>query len=196
MEEEKMESAKEEKMEEINIWREIGELVVTLAIVVAAAVFIVTYVAQRTSVDGESMMDTLQNGDQLFVEKVTYRFSDPKRFDIIVFELKDDPKIHYIKRIIGLPGETVQIVDGYIYINGQLLEENYGKDDIIDKAGYAADPVVLGADEYFVLGDNRNNSTDSRNAIRVGKVKRSQIVGRAFIRVWPFKSFGLIKHGD
>lgn len=189
------EEKEEQRMESIHVGREILELIVSLAIVVVISLFIVTYITQRTVVDGASMNDTLQNGDQLFVDKVSYRFSEPKRFDIIVFELKDAPGTHYIKRIIGLPGETVQIVDGYIYINGELLEEHYGKDEVIDEARRAAEPITLGEDEYFVLGDNRNNSTDGRS-LSVGNVNRSQIVGRAFIRVWPLKSFGLIPHGE
>lgn len=199
LEDEKKQQESEEKeeqsMESIHVGREILELIVSLAIVVVVSLFIVTYITQRTVVDGDSMNDTLQNGDQLFVDKVSYRFSEPKRFDIIVFELKDAPGTHYIKRIIGLPGETVQIIDGYVYINGELLEEHYGKDEVIDEARRAAEPITLGEDEYFVLGDNRNNSTDGRS-LSVGNVNRSQIVGRAFIRIWPLKSFGLIPHGE
>lgn len=182
-------------MKEINILREIIELIVSIVVVVVISLFIVTYITQRTMVDGSSMNDTLQDGDQLFVDKISYRFLEPERYDIIVFELRDEPGVHYIKRIIGLPGETVQIIDGAVYIDGELLEGDvYGK-EVMQDARRAAEPIVLGEDEYFVLGDNRNNSTDSRTE-KVGNVKRSQFVGRAFIRVWPLKSFGLIRHGD
>ena len=153
---------------------------------------IITFVGQRTRVDGRSMENTLHNGDNLIVEKLSYRFSDPKRFDIIVFP-PTGKKEYYIKRIIGLPGETVQIdEDGNIYINGELLEENYGK-ETIQNPGRAAQPITLGDDEYFVMGDNRNNSKDSRSE-EVGNVKRSQIIGRAWLRIWPLNQFGLLKH--
>ena len=98
----------------------------------------------------------------------------------------------YIKRIIGLPGETVQIRDGEIYIDGAILEEDYGKETMLT-SGRAADQIQLGEDEYFVLGDNRNHSEDSRFD-DVGNIERSEIIGRAFIRIWPFERFGLLKH--
>ena len=99
---------------------------------------------------------------------------------------------YYIKRIIGLPGETVQIVDGVIYIDGEPLEENYGYEPIED-AKRASEPILLGEDEYFVMGDNRNDSSDSRDPA-VANVSRSQIIGRAFVRIWPLDRIGLIRH--
>lgn len=144
-------------------------------------------------VDGRSMNATLNDGDNLIVEKLSYRFGDPERFDIIVFPPQESPKEHYIKRIIGLPGETVQIdAEGKIYINGEVLEENYGL-ETIRNAGRAAEPITLGDDEYFVLGDNRNNSKDSRSDA-VGNVKRSSITGRAWLRIWPLSDIGFLKH--
>ncbi|MDE7031290.1 MAG: signal peptidase I, partial [Lachnospiraceae bacterium] len=99
----------------------------------------------------------------------------------------------YIKRIIGMPGETVQIDDsGAVYIDGELLEESYGR-EIIENPGRAADPILLGEDEYFVMGDNRNNSSDSRDP-SVGNIHRRDIIGRAFIRIWPSSKFGILKH--
>ncbi len=156
---------------------------------------VITFVGQRTMVDGASMEPTLYNGDNLIVDKISYHFRDPKRFDIIVFPPRYDEDVFYIKRIIGLPGETVQIDEaGNIYIDGEILEENYGKEIIMaDHVGIAAEPVVLGKDEYFVMGDNRNNSTDSRFP-GVGNVKRSEIVGRAWIRIWPFENIGVLRH--
>ena len=156
---------------------------------------VITFVGQRTEVDGASMEPTLYNGDNLIVDKISYRFKDPKRFDIIVFPPKYEQDVFYIKRIIGLPGETVQIDEsGNIYINGEILQENYGKEIIRqDKIGIAAEPVVLGKDEYFVMGDNRNNSTDSRSPL-VGNIKRSDIVGRAWVRIWPFSDIGVLRH--
>ena len=142
----------------------------------------------------QSTRTCLDDGDNLIVEKLSYRFSDPKRFDIIVFP-PTGKKEYYIKRIIGLPGETVQIDEnGNIYINGELLEENYGA-ETIQNPGRAAKPITLGDDEYFVMGDNRNNSKDSRSE-EVGNVKRSQIIGRAWLRIWPLNKFGLLKHSS
>ena len=109
---------------------------------------------------------TLSNNDNLIVDKISYRFKDPQRFDIIVFPFQYDENVYYIKRIIGLPGETVQIgTDGTIYIDGQVLEEGYGK-EVMLSPGRAGEPITLGEDEYFVLGDNRNNSSDSREVER------------------------------
>ena len=156
---------------------------------------VITFVGQRTEVDGSSMEPTLTNGDNLIVDKLSYRFRDPERFDIIVFPYKHKPKTYYIKRIIGLPGETVQIDEqGNIYINGEILSESYGREIIRpENVGLAAEPIELGEDEYFVMGDNRNNSTDSRFA-QVGNIKREDIIGRTWVRIWPFSSFGMLKH--
>jgi len=154
---------------------------------------LIHYVGQRTQVKGSSMEPTLSNADNLIVDKLSYRFSDPKRFDIIVFPYLYTPDTYYIKRIIGLPGETVQIDGaGNIYINGELLQENYGA-EVIDNPGLASDPITLGADEYFVLGDNRNHSEDSRFP-DVANIKKENIIGRAFVRLWPLTKFGLLKH--
>ena len=141
------------------------------------------------------MESTLNDGDNLIVDKITYRFKDPQRFDIIVFPFQYEENTFYIKRIIGLPGETVQIdLDGTIYIDGEALEENYGREIIKpENVGIAIKPIVLGEDEYFVMGDNRNNSSDSRDP-SVGNIHRRDIIGRAFIRIWPFSKFGILKH--
>lgn len=162
-------------------------------VVLILSFVIVNFVAQRTEVVGTSMNPTLENGDNLIVDKLSYWFNDPKRFDIIVFPYPKEPDKHYIKRVVGLPGETVQIIDGYVYINGEKLDESYGS-DVMNTAGIAQDPIVLGPDEYFVLGDNRNNSEDSRYAA-VGNIKRSDITGRAWLRIWPFDSIGFLNHG-
>lgn len=173
--------------------KEILSWIFYLLFVVALTYLIITFVGQRTMVDGRSMNATLQDGDNLIVEKLSYRFGDPERFDIIVFPPVSSPKEHYIKRIIGLPGETVQIdAEGTIYINGEVLEENYGL-ETIKNPGRAAQPITLGEDEYFVLGDNRNNSKDSRSDA-VGNVKRSTITGRAWLRIWPLSEIGFLKH--
>lgn len=174
------------------------EMISTLAYllgVLCLTWFVITFVGQRTKVDGSSMEPTLADEDNLIVDKITYRFSDPKRYDIIVFPFKLEENTYYIKRIIGLPGETVQIDEqGNIYINGEHLVESYGREVIApENVGIAIEPIVLGEDEYFVMGDNRNNSTDSRTEI-VGNIKGEDIVGRAWVRIWPLSKFGILKH--
>lgn len=176
-----------------SVLKEILSISIYLLLVFCAAYLIVTYVGQRTQVSGSSMETTLSDGDHLIVDKISYRFDDPERFDIIVFPFQYDTDTYYIKRIIGMPGETVQIDEsGNIYIEGELLEESYGR-EVIQNPGRADDPIMLGEDEYFVMGDNRNNSSDSRDP-SVGNIHRSDIIGRAFIRIWPLSEFGILKH--
>lgn len=177
------------------VLKEILSTGVYLLVVLLATYLLITYVVQRTEVNGASMEPTLHNQDNLFVDKISYRFSDPERFDVIVFPFQYQEETFYIKRIIGLPGETVQIDEnGVIYINGEVLKENFGKEVIKpDKIGLAAEPIVLGEDEYFVMGDNRNDSFDSRFA-QVGNISRDEIIGRAWLRIWPLKDFGFVKH--
>jgi len=170
-----------------------------LLVVLGLTYLLITFVGQRTEVEGASMEPTLYDGDNLIVDKLTYQFEDPQRFDIIVFPFQYQENPYYIKRIIGLPGETVRIDDaGNIYITDESgerrLEENYGKEIISpEHIGIAGEPIILGDDEYFVMGDNRNNSSDSRTEI-VGNIHRDNIVGRAWVRIWPFESFGVLKH--
>lgn len=167
--------------------------VLYIAIIIGLTFLIVTYVGQRTKVSGASMEATLQDEDNLLVDKISYRFRDPKRFEVIVFEHGTD---HYIKRIIGLPGETVQIIGNDIYINNELLEEDFSRDGEMGTAGVAANPITLGENEYFVLGDNRLHSHDSRAFSRVNgdMVTTDLIVGRAWVRIWPFETIGVITH--
>lgn len=177
------------------IMRELLNTAIYLLCVLGAVWLVITFVGQRTEVEGASMENTLHNGDNLIVDKLSYRFHDPERFDIIVFPFQFQDNTYYIKRIIGLPGETVQIMDdGSIYINGEKLEENYGMEVIKPETiGRAAEPIELGDDEYFVMGDNRNNSSDSRTDI-VGNIKRENIIGKAWLRIWPVSDFGVLQH--
>lgn len=153
----------------------------------------IRYVGQRTRVDGSSMENTLTNGDNLIVDKISYRFHEPERFDIIVFPYQYKEDTYFIKRIIGMPGETVQITDkGEILIDGEELVESYGR-EVIKDPGLASDPITLGEDEYFVMGDNRNYSKDSRFP-DVGNIKRADIIGKAWLRIYPFDKIGFIRH--
>ena len=176
-----------------SVLKEILSTSLYLLSVLIVTYLIITFVGQRTEVNGSSMESTLQHGDNLIVDKISYRFSDPKRFDIVVFPFQYEEDTYYIKRIIGLPGEIVQIdTDGVIYINGEVLHESYGL-EVIKDPGRAIEPITLGEDEYFVMGDNRNNSSDSR-ASDVGLIHRKDLIGRAWIRVWPLSQIGVIHH--
>ena len=174
------------------IMRELLNTAIYLLCVLGAVWLVITFVGQRTEVEGASMENTLHNGDNLIVDKLSYRFHDPERFDIIVFPFQFQDNTYYIKRIIGLPGETVQIMDdGSIYINGEKLEENYGMEVIKPETiGRAAEPIELGDDEYFVMGDNRNCSYDSRFWDNT-YVRFDEILGKAVFRYYP--GFKLIK---
>ncbi len=163
------------------------------AVLIFVCIYILpNFVIQRTIVDGSSMADTLMDGEHLYVEKLSYRFDALDRFDIIVFyPYGRESEEYYVKRIIGLPSETVQIIGSDIYINGKVLEENYGTEEIEDP-GRAANPIKLGDDEYFVMGDNRNISKDSRSE-EVGNVKKENIGGRVIFRVKPLSRFGTVE---
>lgn len=175
------------------VLKEVLNISIYILVILVLTYCAVVFVGQRTSVIGSSMEPTLSDGDNLIVDKITYRFQEPKRFDIIVFPYQYTKNTYYIKRIIGLPGEKIRIdEEGKIYINGEVLEENYGKEVIVD-AGLAAEEITLADDEYFVMGDNRNDSADSR-FLSVGNIRRESIMGRAWLRIYPFKSFGILKH--
>lgn len=175
-----------------SIAKELGAWLLYILIIIGISYLVITFVGQRTQVSGSSMETTLSDGDQLIVDKISYRFREPNRYDIVVFPYHYEENTYYIKRIIGLPGETVQIVDGTVWIDGQPLNEHYGN-EVMEDPGLAADPITLGDDEYFVLGDNRNNSQDSR-AANVGLIQRDELLGRAWVKIWPLSDFGVIKH--
>ena len=162
--------------------------VFALGAAIALAWAITTYALEKTNMVGDSMEATLSSGDTILIDKLLYRIKSPERFDVIVFKKDGKEHSYYsIKRIIGLPGEHVLIADGKIYIDGVLLEEETNVEDIL-LPGLASDEILLDGDEYFVLGDNRNNSEDSR-FFNVGNVFSEEIIGRAWIRL---NRFGLI----
>ena len=163
-----------------------------IAVVCLFAFVFVWYFGQRVAMVGDSMSPLLNNGDVTLVNRIVYDATSPKRGDIIVFKPKGNENSHYyIKRIIGLPGETVQIKDGEVYIDGEKLQDDYGKNKITDP-GIAAEEIQLGGNEYFVLGDDRQNSEDSRMA-DIGNVKRSYIYGKAWFVVSPVNHFGFVR---
>ncbi|MCR5650472.1 MAG: signal peptidase I [Lachnospiraceae bacterium] len=161
-------------------------------VIVAAAWFLNSFVITRDVVSGNSMYDTLNDGDILMVDLVSYRFSSPKRFDIVVFPSPFEKNVNIVKRVIGLPNETVMIGDdGAVIVNGRMIKDRYGTEVILDPGLAGGDGITLGSDEYFVLGDNRNDSLDSRS-YEIGNVKRKKIKGKAFVVIWPFKNFGKV----
>ncbi|HIX64554.1 MAG TPA: signal peptidase I [Candidatus Mediterraneibacter colneyensis] len=162
---------------------------VEILIVCMTAVLLVAAFGQRVSTAGDSMAPVLKNGDVLLVNHFIYNIKDPDRGDIIVF--RQDKSGHYqVKRVVGLPGETVQIVDGKVLIDGEEPAEDIYVSDI-EYAGEAAEPVELGADEFFVMGDNHSSSDDSRLP-SIGNIKKEDIFGQAWFIVSPAEDFGFI----
>lgn len=176
----------------VNRLKQAASWILQIAVVLLFAFVFVWYFGQRVSTVGDSMSPVLSNGDVVLVNRFVYNTSSPKRGDIIVFKPKGNENSHYyIKRIIGLPGETVEIIEGSIYIDGEKLTEDYNADKVSD-VGIVTGKMKLGGDEFFVLGDDRDKSEDSRMA-DVGNVKRSYIYGKVWFVVSPMDDFGFIK---
>lgn len=175
------------------------ELLIYAFIVFFCLYIFPTYIMERTVVSGESMEDTLHHNESLLVNKLSYRFGDPQRYDIIVFRPKgQNVDEYYVKRIYGLPGETIYIDKNSIYVNGKKVDDPYAKDAMDDdliEIGTPDKPYTLKENEYYVLGDHRSVSMDSRYSPESdedapGPVKRENIVGKVFIRIWPLNKFG------
>ena len=167
-------------------------MIVDLAMIICVSYLFVLAYFDSIKITGYSMNDTLKDGDTVFIDKIIYDFRKPSRYDLVIFE----PKVanvsqYYVKRVVGLPGETVQIKDGALYINGKKLEDDVISGQIYN-AGVAAEPVKLGDNQYFVLGDNRNNSDDSRFST-VGLISGESIIGRPWFVVYPFADMGIPK---
>ncbi|MEL4898190.1 signal peptidase I [Crocosphaera sp. Alani8] len=168
-----------------NPWVELTQTVVTAVIL---AFGIRTFVAEARYIPSSSMEPTLEINDRLIIEKLSYHFREPVRGDVVVFNPTEALKAQdfndaFIKRIIGLPGETVQVREGKVYVNGEEITEKY----IAEDPNYDYGPVVVPEGEYLVLGDNRNNSYDSHYW---GFVPKDKIIGKAFVRFWPFNRLG------
>ena len=167
----------------MNIKSFLKELLLTL--LMAAVLFVVfLFVIQRSPVDGTSMLPNLENGQQLIISRVVYFFHPPQRGDIITLHPPFKSPKPFIKRVIGLPGETVQIKSGKVYIDGKPLAEPYIKQSFT----YSMAAVKIPEGEYFVLGDNRDISEDSHY---FGPIPRENIIGKAWLSIWPFDRFGL-----
>jgi signal peptidase I len=181
------ESTKTSQPSPENPWIEAAKTIVTAAIL---AFGIRTFVAEARYIPSSSMEPTLLINDRLIIEKISYHLHDPKRGDIVVFNptkalQERNFKDAFIKRVIGLPGDTIQVKNGIVYVNGGALSENY----IAQKPEYNYGPVTVPPGQYLVLGDNRNNSYDSHYW---GFVPKDKFVGRAFVRFWPFDRLGML----
>ncbi|HHY10247.1 MAG TPA: signal peptidase I [Firmicutes bacterium] len=163
------------------------EFLETIGSAVIIAALIMIFVARAYTVNGDSMLPTLQHGERLLVDKISYRFTAPARGEIVVFKNPSNPKEQFIKRIIALPGDKVAILQGVVYINDQPLQEDY----TLAPARIGFVPRTVPAGSYFVLGDNRNNSEDSRFG-RVGFVPEELLVGRAIWRYWPLGQLSIV----
>ncbi len=173
-------------LKEIAIWA--GEILLTIV----GTVILVSFFGFKISMVGPSMSPTLENGDQILVNRFLYKLFEPGRNDLVVFSPNGNQKSHYyVKRIIALPGDMVQIKDGEVYVNGEPFPEKLEVDPV-ENALMAEQEIIVGEDEYFVLGDNRNNSEDSRYA-SIGNVKKEYIIGKAWLRVYPWEEIGLLK---
>ncbi|MBQ4560027.1 MAG: signal peptidase I [Tyzzerella sp.] len=175
-----------------DLLREIIVWTVQIAIVCLLAFVCVYYFGQRASMIGDSMKPELKNGNITLISKAAYSMGTPKRGDVVAFKPNGNESSHYyIKRIVGLPGETIEVVDGKIVVNGREIKEKYETTEMED-LGLLAEPVKLKNNEYFVLGDDRQNSEDSRSA-DIGAVKRSEIGGKVWFVVSPGTTFGFVR---
>ena len=173
--------------------KELFQWLIAILAAVAIALFVDNFLIVNAQIPSGSMENTIMTGDRVVGNRLSYLTKDPERYDIIIFKYPDDESQLFIKRIIGLPGETVQVVDGYVYINGSRLESDIYGNELMDDPMAASQPITLGEDEYFVLGDNRNHSQDSRDP-SVGEVKKDTIMGKAWVRIYPFDKMGVIRH--
>ena len=175
--------------EDTNLLRRIISWITDIIVVIAFACFSVYAFGTQVPINGSSMQPVLKTGDVVLMNRLIYDFQDPNRFDVVAFRREDGKMI--VKRVIGLPGEKVQIGDGQIYINDKLLYEAEQEMPAITSPGMAEHPIELGEEEYFLLGDNRDSSEDSRFA-NVGNVKRDKISGKVWLRLFPILDMGLV----
>ena len=171
----------------VRVWRAVWELLHDLSVAVLFCFFLITFVAQAFRVQGTSMLPLLQDGERIIVNKFIYRFHPIERGDVVVFWYPKDPSVSFIKRVVGLSGDTVEIRNGVLYVNGQVVREDYLSPRFRDNDTHLPTEVKKGY--YFVLGDHRNSSNDSRSW---GEVPEKYIYGRAVFRFWPLRKLGPI----
>jgi signal peptidase I len=166
----------------------VWELLHDLSIAVLFCFFLITFVAQAFRVQGTSMLPLLEDGERILVNKLVYRLQGIERGDVVVFWYPKDPSVSFIKRVVGKPGDTVEIKRGALYVNGQLVPESYVMGQFRD--GESFEPVEVPRGYYYVLGDHRNSSNDSRSW---GEVPEKYIYGKALFRFWPLSKMGAIR---
>lgn len=168
--------------------------VVVIAVALVVALVINFFIIVNSTVPTGSMENTIMSGSRMIGFRVAYWFSEPKRGDIIIFRYPDDPSQLFVKRVIGLPGETVEIIDGVTYINGEVLEEDYINENYryVPKEFEDYGPYTVPEESYFMMGDNRGNSKDSRKWNNT-YVTKDAIIGKAWLCYWPFSEFGILK---
>ncbi|MBE5768702.1 MAG: signal peptidase I [Clostridiales bacterium] len=174
-------TGKTKKSKQKKPWqREVLEWVITLSVAVVLALTVRTFLFELVRVDGASMNPTLKDGEIMFVSKPCYVFGgNPERFDIVICHYPERGNTNFVKRVVGIPGDTLEIRDGYLMVNGVIYPEDYLAERPYSDYG----PYTVGEGEYLVMGDNRNNSNDSRNP-RVGPISRDMIVGRVESVLW------------
>ena len=171
--------------------KEIREWIVSLAVAVVIVLIIRSFLFTIIRVDGPSMSDTLLDGDKLMVTVLDMKLNGPERFDVVICRYPER-KDQYVKRVIGLPGDTLEVKSGVLYINGEAIEEPFLSDSRtvrFDKASNSFGPIVVPEGEYFVMGDNRDNSNDSRN---VGMITEDMVIGKVRHIIWPLSRFGSV----
>lgn len=166
--------------------QELIEWIVTLAVALVVALVVRTFLFEPVRVDGSSMANTLTNGEVMFVTKPEYLTGDPQRFDVVICHYPDRGDTNFVKRVVGIPGDTVEIKGGYLYVNGEKYEEDY----LTYRPDYTLSPYTVPEDMYFVLGDNRSNSNDSH---LVGPISRDMIVGHVRSVIWPLDNWRTIE---
>lgn len=181
---------RKEKEESVSTARELFQWVAAIVAAVLIALAIDNFVIVNAQIPSGSMENTIMTGDRVIGNRFAYSFSDPQRFDIIIFRYPDDESQLFIKRIIGLPGETVEIRDGKIYLNGsdEPLEDVQTKETMVRSFG----PYTVPENSYFVMGDNRNDSKDSRYWTNTF-VTKDEILGKAIFRYWPISEFKILE---
>jgi signal peptidase I len=168
-------------------WRTLRTLMLDLVICIGVTFFIILFVYQPVKVEGGSMEPGLEDQERIFINKLVYRFESIERGDIVVFHYPRDVRKSFIKRVIGLPGDRIRILSGHVYVNGVALPEPYVPEDYEDARSYSE--TVVPANAYFVLGDHRNSSNDSRE---FGPIMRSYIYGKAIFGYWPMEKLGVL----
>lgn len=179
-----MDQQQADEKKQKNIKKEIFEWIKSIVIAVALYFLVTALVFQVIYVDGYSMTDTLLDGERMFVTKYQYLFSDPERFDVVICHYPDRGRTNFVKRIVGIPGDTLRIADGVLYVNGEAVEEDYINYPPI----YDMQEQVVPEGYYFVMGDNRASSNDSRNPA-IGPLARDQIVGKVRATIWPLSQW-------